>query len=129
MTNNGRPMIDQLSIISRPFWTSDVDRSLLPTIIGFIRSGHQPYKIVFCLGLVAGIEKSDHDRPAMNKSDRPTLGSKMGDQWSTIGRPKSTDHWSTQVDRPFSILLHLTRRVALYHLISTRLQSSSSLSS
>jgi hypothetical protein len=39
------------------------------------------------LGLVAGIEKSDHGRPIMNKSDRSTSGSKMGDQWSTIGRP------------------------------------------
>ena len=81
------------------------------------------------LGLVVGVGKSDHGRPTMNKSGRSTLGSKMGDQWSTIGRPLVAHYWSTKVDRPFSILLLLTRRVARYHLIPTRLQSSSSLSS
>jgi hypothetical protein len=51
------------------------------------------------LGLVAGVEKSDHCRPTMNKSDRSTLGSKMGDQWSTIGRPLVAHYWSTKVDQ------------------------------
>jgi hAT family C-terminal dimerisation region len=69
---------------------------------------------------VAGVEKSDHGRPPMNKSGRSTLGSKMGDQWSTIGRslvahwssiigrPKSTDHWSTQT---LPLLSTLARRI------------------
>ena len=42
------------------------------------------------LGLVAGVEKSDHGRPTMNKSDRS----------STIGRPLVADYWPTKVDRP-----------------------------
>ena len=42
------------------------------------RTNH--FKIWKILGLVAGVGKSDHGRPTMNKSGRSTLGSKMGDQ-------------------------------------------------
>jgi hypothetical protein len=54
----------------------------------------------YFVGLVAGVGKSDHGRPTMNKNGRSTLGSKMGDQWSTIGRPLVAHYWSTKVDRP-----------------------------
>ena len=56
-------------------------------------------------GLVAGSKKSDHGRSIIDKSGRPTSGSK----WATNGRLKSTNHWSIIIGRPKStVIQHFT---------------------
>ena len=68
------------------------------------------------LGLVAGVEKSDHFRPTMNKSDRS----------STIGRPLIADYWPTKVDRPLLSMIDHNFLVS-YPLFEWRLSTTSGL--